>query len=113
MAHRPRQPRRARSGAAVTHSATYPHGVNRLICTCGYDTGEVPGALALPDYDADWEDGPVAKLWRQHLMAVTFDALVATGWTAPDSEPLAGRDFDAEPGGHWSGCLCKWCTKAR
>lgn len=93
------------------HRATYPHGVNRLVCTCGYDTGTVPGALALPDYEHDWEDGAVAKLWRQHLATVTFEALVSAGWTPPDSEPMPGGDYDVAPGQHASCCLCKWCRK--
>jgi hypothetical protein len=28
-----------------------------------------------------------------------------------NGEPMAGRDFDPNPGQHWTGCLCKWCTK--
>jgi hypothetical protein len=39
----------------------------------------------------------------------TAAALLALGWTPPDSEPVAGRDFDPNPGGHWEHCLCKWC----
>jgi hypothetical protein len=92
------------------HIASYPHGTDRVVCTCGFDSGVVPRAFAWPDYDREWSDGPVAAVWRTHIADITFQTLTALGWRFDDSEPMAGRDFDPNPGGHWTGCACKWCT---
>lgn len=101
-----------RQASGVTeHIPTYPHGVDRLICTCGYDSGIVPGALALPDSKRDWAGSPVAVVWQRHMADAAFAALAAMGWQPHDAEPVPGRDYDLMPGDHWSGCLCKWCTK--
>lgn len=107
--------RHARRGLTVLsqieHAPSYPRGLDRVVCSCGFDSGVVPGAFAWPDYDREWTDNPVAEVWRRHVAEATFQALTALGWRFDDGEPMAGRDYNPSPGGHWTGCLCKWCTK--